>query len=127
MQLLWNGEALEEFSPSRGIRQGDPLSPYLFVIFLERLFHLIDIEVRLKTWSPIMLTRRCPDISHLAFADDLLLFADATVNQARIIKQVLHTFCSSSRQKVSLDKTRIYYSNNVPYHLRVDIRECLGF
>lgn len=38
MRVLWNGEALEEFHPSRGIRQGDPLSLYLFVLCIEKLF-----------------------------------------------------------------------------------------
>lgn len=45
MQVLWNGEALEEFSPSRGIRQGDPISPYLFVLCIEKLFQMINLEV----------------------------------------------------------------------------------
>lgn len=39
IRILWNGEALDKFQPSRGIRQGDPLSSYLFVLSLERLFN----------------------------------------------------------------------------------------
>nr|KYP49983.1 LINE-1 reverse transcriptase isogeny [Cajanus cajan] len=41
--MLWNGEVLESFSPSRGVRQANPISPYLFVLCMERLFHLIEI------------------------------------------------------------------------------------
>lgn len=48
MRVLWNGEALEEFSPSRGIRQGDPISLYLFVLCIERLFHLTNVAVEQK-------------------------------------------------------------------------------
>ncbi|GKA76430.1 reverse transcriptase [Tanacetum coccineum] len=46
MKILWNGETTEEFRPSRGIRQGDPLSPYIFVMCMKRLNHLIEVAVK---------------------------------------------------------------------------------
>lgn len=57
MQVLWNGEALESFSPTRGIRQGDPISPYLFVLCTERLFHAIEKATEEGQWKPIQLLR----------------------------------------------------------------------
>lgn len=76
LTVLWNEEALEEFSPSRGIRQGDPLSPYLFVMCIERLFQTISVAVDERLWKFICLSRGGPHISHLAFDDDLLLFSE---------------------------------------------------
>lgn len=67
-------------SPSRGIRQGDFISPYLFVLCIERLFHLINYEVEQGLWKPIQLSRSGPKISHLSFAYDLLLFAEASLD-----------------------------------------------
>lgn len=85
MRMLWNGEALDAFSPMSGIRQGDPISPYLFVLCIERLFHLINLYVDKKFWKPIQLVRRGPFLSHLAFADDLILFAEASIDQVEVI------------------------------------------
>lgn len=57
LRILWNGEALDEFTPSRVIRQGDPLLPYLFVLCIERLFQMISLAVDHKVWNPIFLSR----------------------------------------------------------------------
>ena len=45
MNILWNSECISEFKPCRGIRQSDSLSPYLFVLCVERLSHLIQAAV----------------------------------------------------------------------------------
>ena len=49
MQILWNGECTEEFIPSQGIRQGDHISPYIFVLCIERLSHGIHRAVNTGT------------------------------------------------------------------------------
>lgn len=75
--MLLNGEALEKFTLSRGIRQGDPLSLYLFVLCMKRLSHIISTAVENKFWKPIKVGKNGPCLSHLAFVDDLILFAEA--------------------------------------------------
>ena len=113
MQLLWSGEKTEEFFPSRGIRQGDPLSPYLFVICMERLTHMIQERIDKHLWNPITLCNGGPPLSHLFFADDIILFAEVSLQQAIIIRECLNDFCASSGMKVNNSKTRVYFSKNV--------------
>lgn len=85
MNVLWNGEKTEAFKPSRGLRQGDPISPYLFVLCMEWLCHLIGKTIVDSKWKPITLSRGGPELSHICFADDLILFAEASVSQIRVI------------------------------------------
>lgn len=117
MSLLWNGEMTDSFQPLRGLRQGDPLSPYLFVLCMERLCHLIERAVVGKNWKPIQLSRGGPQLSHILFADDLILFAEASVAQIRVIRGVLERFCIASGQKVNLEKSKIFFSSNVSREL----------
>ncbi|KAG7547784.1 Ribonuclease H domain [Arabidopsis suecica] len=126
MRILWNGEKTEQFTPSRGIRQGDPLSPYLFVLCLERLCHLIDRSVAGKEWKPISISQGGPKLSHICFADDLILFAEASVTQIRVIRRVLERFCVASGQKVSLEKSKIFFSENVHKDLAKQISDESG-
>ncbi|KAG7578919.1 Reverse transcriptase domain [Arabidopsis thaliana x Arabidopsis arenosa] len=113
MRLLWNGEKTDAFKPLRGLRQGDPLSPYLFVLCMERLCHLIERSIDDKKWKPISLSRGGPKLSHICFADDLILLAEASVTQIKVIRGVLEKFCMASGQKVSLEKSKIFFSENV--------------
>lgn len=48
LQFLWNGVSVGSVKPTRGIRQKDPLSPYLFVLCIERLSHMILDQINLE-------------------------------------------------------------------------------
>lgn len=72
MSLLWNGGITPSFKPLRGLRQGDPLSPYLFVLCLEKLSHMISALVQNRKWRLCKFARGAPVLSHLFFADDLV-------------------------------------------------------
>lgn len=125
--MLLKGEALEAFSPSIDIRQGNPLSPYLFVLCMEWLSQLIFVVVDINLWKSIQVDRKRPKLSHLAFADDLILFAEASLEQVEVILACIDFFCDSSSGKVSNDKTRIFFSNNVNWRIREEISDTIGF
>lgn len=98
MHINWNGDVSDDFSPSGGLRQGDPISPYLFVLCLERLAHCIEDSVAVGTWKPMGFGRDGgPKISHLFFADDILLVSEASHEQLGEAKRILDLFCSVSR------------------------------
>lgn len=82
-----NGELLDPFTPSRGLRQGDPLSPYLFLFVADGLVRLIEKEINQGNLTPLKIARNSPGISNLLFADDSLLFFKASVDQAITIKR----------------------------------------
>ena len=67
--IMWNGTPLPAIVPSREVRQGDPLSPYLFILFLERLSTLLEVAVQDKAIH-LVTFRGQIKISHLFFADD---------------------------------------------------------
>jgi hypothetical protein len=105
-KILWNGEKTDMFIPSRGIRKRYPLSPYLFVICMEQLSHIIADQVDAQYWKPMRAGRYGPQISHLLFVDDLLLFAEASFEQSHCIMHCLNLFCQASGQKINSQKSR---------------------
>lgn len=64
-RLIWNGEATDSIKPTRGLRQGDPLSPYIFILCLERLSQWVHMMVRNGKWKPLKATRGGTGVSHL--------------------------------------------------------------
>lgn len=91
LSILWNGTRLPSFTPTRGLRQGDPLSPYLFVICMEKL-SLISEAVSAKRWLPFGVSKNGPWVSHLLFADDVLFFTRACIEQARLVADIMGNF-----------------------------------
>ena len=89
--ILWNCSPLSEVVPSRGLRQGDPHSPYLFILCLERLSIKLAKAVRDKFIHPISFRGRVR-LSHLFFTDDIFLFTRATARDCKNLGQILLNF-----------------------------------
>jgi hypothetical protein len=87
--ILINGSPFGMFSPSQGLQQRDPLSPFLFILGTEVLSHLFHQQESLDLLKGIKIGKHYPSITHLLFADDLLIFAKATPFEARTIKKCL--------------------------------------
>ncbi|XP_028080539.1 uncharacterized protein LOC114282098 [Camellia sinensis] len=110
--VIWDGVPLQEFIPARGLRQGDPLSPYLYVLCLERLSNMISFQADHKTWKGVETSRKGPKLTHLFFADDLMLFGQATSNCSTIMK-VMNEFCDIPGLKINHHKSKLFVSPNI--------------
>jgi hypothetical protein len=125
--ILVNGSPNGFFASSRGLRQGDPLSPLLFVIVKEALSHLLDRAVREGLCSGFTvgkLDETSLMISHLLFVDDTLIFCDADSDQLSNLRHVFSWFEVCSSLKINLSKFEIVAVGDVPNI--EDIREILG-
>lgn len=92
MQISWNEDMTNDFKSTRGVRQGNPFSPYFFVLWLERLSHLIEDRVQSGVWHPFRFGKNGPLLSHLLFTDDMLLVAEASLDQMQVIMDCLKLF-----------------------------------
>ena len=108
-----DGEDVGPIVPSRGLRQGDPLSPYLFIICAEGLNSLIQNLERAGLIHEVKVARSAPTVSHLFFADDCFIFFKATHNEARIMKSLLAIYGAASGQQVNYNKSVVFFSANM--------------
>jgi hypothetical protein len=113
--ILLNGSPFGKFTPSRGLRQGDPFSPFLFILGTEVLSRLFHQRESIGLLKGIRIAKACPPINHLLFADDLIIFGKATSSDANSISTCLHKYCSWSGQKVNSGKSSILFSKNTSF------------
>lgn len=109
--ILVNGAPSNPFSPSRGIRQGDPLSPFLFVILMEGLSRIIakrKAEGSIKGLQPI---RSIPATTHQQFVDDTMLHGTPTVKEALAFRNILDVFSQASGMEINFSKSTIFFFN----------------
>lgn len=128
-QIFANGEKRATINPTRGLRQGDPLSPYLFLLVIDVLSRLVSKEVEENRISGIKLKPTCPILSHLFFADDAILFLKANKEECGHILNVLESYNTASGQLINFNKSGISFSSNVPLGQSrwnfVNLWECL--
>ena len=125
--ILVNGCPSGFFPSSRGLRQGDPLSPLLFVIVMEALSHLLDQVVREGLFSGFKVGTLAANslvVSHLLFADDTLIFCGADSDQLYNLRYVFTWFEAVSSLKINLSKSEIVPVGDVP-HIE-ELRHLLG-
>ncbi|XP_026459393.1 uncharacterized protein LOC113360057 [Papaver somniferum] len=111
--VLVNGYPGGKFFPTKGIRQVDPMPPYIFIICMEALSKLLIHADSTGKVTGIKVNKKCPSVSHLFFADDSFLFTTANIIQARNLLDTLRIFSDSSGQVVNYQKSGIYFSKKV--------------
>jgi hypothetical protein len=119
-----NGNITDTIIPGRGLRQGDPISPYLFLLCAEGFSALIhDAEERglLSGMAP-----SAPSVNHLLFADDSLLLLKATTESANTVNAILQAYEAASGQVINRDKSSILFSKNTPKRLKKSIMQIMG-
>ena len=106
--IIINGAPTGFIRSTRGLWQGDPISPALFMVAADYLSRALD---ELILWKKDMLFRttlHCSPISHLAYADDILIFTQASSRAIRRLKRCLNNYEKTSGQQISLPKSNFY-------------------
>ena len=124
--LSINGHMHGYFRGKRGLRQGDPLSPYLFTLVMEIL--TLILHKRVQESTAFSFHQHCQELQviNLCFADDLFIFLRANRESATVIMNALDEFANASGLVSSLPKSTVYFSNVRP-SVKMDILSIIPF
>ncbi|XP_074346866.1 uncharacterized protein LOC141685674 [Apium graveolens] len=128
--ILYNfvrdGKVFGDVHPQRGLRQGDPISSYLYILCVEDLIGILRKYE--DTWliHGCKVARGAPSISHLLFADDYYFFFRAMQTEANIMKSILQRYERLSRQLINYNKSEITFSPNTCIDVRFSVCQVLG-
>ncbi|XLR04694.1 hypothetical protein S83_070892, partial [Arachis hypogaea] len=111
MSVLINGSPSKPFRMERGLRQGDPLSPFLFVLVVDVLHRMVGEAVRNGRISPLLVGRDNIELSHLQFADDTILFCPQDTEIILNYKRLLRCFEWMSGLSINFDKSNLILVN----------------
>jgi hypothetical protein len=110
----------------RGLRQGDPLSPYLFLFCVEGFSTLLKKAQDENMLKGVNFGMGGPHITHLLFVDDSIVFLEASVESFLTQKRVLSDYEVASGQKVNLQKSSIYFGDRCPAERKMELKETIG-
>jgi hypothetical protein len=121
-----NGGFSKSFQPSRGLQQGDPISPYLFLFRVEGFSALLKEAQRKNDLQGVTFGAGGPHVTHLLFADDSIVFLEATQSCMRALRGVLRDYEVSSGQKVNLGKSSVYFGPGCEENLKNTLKSEIG-
>ena len=124
--FLVNDSAHGAVTPQRGIRQGDHLSPYIFIICGEVLSGLCRAGQRSGELTGVKIGHHCPRINHLLFADDTIFFTKATTGSCESFALILRDYEKASGQRINAAKLSISFSSRTPQKTRSRVKLILG-
>lgn len=101
------------FFPERGLRQGDPILPYLFILCAELFSHLITRSVATGHLSGVRVARSAPQVRHLLFVDDSILFGKTNMLEGQEIKNILSIYGEVFGHQMNFDKSQLHFSPSV--------------
>eukprot|EP00253_Pinus_taeda_P035368 PITA_35368 len=124
--ILINGIPSTSFNDSRGIRQGDPLSPFLFILVAEGLGRFFKKEQRERKIRGLKLWGSNLPITHQQFVDDIMLFCEATIKEVKGIKRIMDIFMEALGMKVNKEKSCTFVFNTLE-SIKSHLTRTLGF
>ncbi|XP_027069890.2 uncharacterized protein [Coffea arabica] len=125
--VLVNGGSNGFFRSSRGLRQGDPISPALFVIGAEVLSRTLNTLPTQRGFTPFKVPPHCSIITHLAFADDVIIFSSGAKSSLRLIKRVLDDYNEASGQRINPQKSCFLTHPRAPSQRAAVVNQILGY
>ncbi|XP_013608296.1 PREDICTED: uncharacterized protein LOC106315069 [Brassica oleracea var. oleracea] len=123
--VLLNGQTHGFIKPERGIRQGDPMSPFLLILCTEALVHALNMAEKKGDLHGIRLGRQGPAVHHLLFADDSLLMCKASKEESLVIIDCLRRYGEASGQVINKLKSSVIFGAKVSEQDRAEIKRIL--
>ena len=124
--VLINGEPKGKIVPSKGLRQEDPISPYLFLLCAEGLSAMLKKEEEEGYIKGVAVSRGALSISHLFFANDSIIFYQVSILECERVLKVLEDYERDSGQKVNKEKIALYFSKNTRREMQNQVQQMFG-
>lgn len=120
--FLLNNEVAGDIHPQRGIRQGDLLSPYIFILCGEVLSGLCKKKQDVGNLQEIRVARNSLRINHLLFADDTMFFTKSDPKSCATLLEILRSYAEASGQMINIAKSSISFSGKTPQDIRARVK-----